>query len=112
MMGARKRKLSELPRYDDCLMTALQNQKEAEGYLQSALALYQEEGEIGCLLLAIRDVVKAQGGMTTLAQKTNLSRESLYKALSDSGNPQFSTVWTVLHSLGFHLVIESLNKAA
>ena len=41
--------------------------------------------------------------MTQLARDTGLSRESLYKALSGEGNPEFATVMKVVKALGFQL---------
>ena len=111
MMKA-KRKLSSFPKYEEKLHEALRDGEEAKFYLQAAMSDYQQEGDMSCLLLAIRDVVKARGGMTALSEKTKLSRESLYKALSNTGNPQFSTLWIILSALGFHFVIEPLDKAA
>ena len=111
-MTNKKKKIESLPKYEAWLYESLQKQGEAKLYLQAALEDYQIEGDIGCLLLAIRDVAKAQGGIKMLAQKTSLSRESLYKALSNTGNPQFATIWVILQALGFHFIIEPLDKAA
>jgi len=113
-MKAKKihRNLNAFPKYEDALQRDLKNKTQASLYLQAALSDYAKEDDMGCLLLAIRDVVKAQGGMAILAKKTKLGRESLYKALSDSGNPQFSTLWAILHAIGFHFSIELIDKAA
>lgn len=72
----------------------------AAGYLEAAL----EEG-MGAFLIALRDVVQAREGMGAVAEQAGLGRESLYKALSENGNPQFSTIQSVLKSAGFHLSI-------
>jgi probable addiction module antidote protein len=52
---------------------------------------------------ALGDIARAKG-MTQVARDTGLSRESLYKALSESGNPTFATVLKVAKALGvrFH----------
>ena len=42
-------------------------------------------------------------GMTDIARETGLSRESLYKALSEEGNPSFATVMKVLQALSIEL---------
>ncbi|MFN9469235.1 MAG: addiction module antidote protein, partial [Pseudanabaena sp.] len=44
-------------------------------------------------------------GMTSIARDTGLGRESLYKALSLEGNPEFATVLKVIQSLGLRLRI-------
>ena len=111
-MNARKKKIEDYPKYEDRLHEILKDEEEAQLYLQAALDDYQIEDDLGCFLLAIRDVVTVRGGMGELAKKINLSRESLYKALSDTGNPQFSTIRLVLNALGFQFVIIPLDKAA
>lgn len=45
-------------------------------------------------------------GMREVAKKTGLSREGLYKILSDKGNPQIATVLRVLQVLGVELVAQ------
>jgi probable addiction module antidote protein len=54
------------------------------------------------IITAIGDVARARG-MSKIADDTNRGRESLYKALSQGGNPSFETVIKVLSSLGFGL---------
>lgn len=51
---------------------------------------------------ALGDVARAKG-MTQVARDSGLSRESLYKALSESGNPSFATVLKVAQALGLRL---------
>jgi probable addiction module antidote protein len=51
---------------------------------------------------ALGDIARAKG-MTQVARDAGLSRESLYKALSDDGNPSFATVLKVTHALGVRL---------
>ena len=46
---------------------------------------------------------KAQGGMSKLADDTELAREALYRMLSEDGNPTFTSISTVLHALGIQL---------
>jgi probable addiction module antidote protein len=51
---------------------------------------------------ALGDIARAKG-MTQLARETGLGRESLYKALSPSGNPEFATIMKVISALGLKL---------
>ena len=51
---------------------------------------------------ALGDIARAKG-MTTIARETGLGRESLYKALSAEGNPEFATILKVVRSLGLRL---------
>lgn len=87
--------------YKDYLIESLKDPKEAAGYLNAAL----EDGDIDGFLEALRNVVEAQGGMTTLAKKSTKGRESLYKTISKTGNPYLRNTNEILHSLGFQLAI-------
>ncbi len=81
----------------------------AEAYLEAALEEYHRDRNTGAFLLALRQLVEATGSLTDFAQKANLSRQSLYKALSPTGNPRFDTLDTVLYSLGFQLKVEAVG---
>jgi probable addiction module antidote protein len=81
----------------------------AQEYLAVALEEYEEDGDTQAFLLALKDVAEAQGGLSKLAERTNLNRPNLYKALSAKGNPKLETISTILHGLGFRLSIESLS---
>ena len=52
---------------------------------------------------ALGEVAKARGGIAQLAQETGLTREALYRALSDKGNPELGTILKVVHALGVKL---------
>ena len=64
-----------------------------------------EEDDPELFLLALRNVAEAQGGMGQLAEKAKLNRESLYKMLSDRGNPELRSLDALLHALGFRLAV-------
>ena len=72
----------------------------AEAYLHSAFAELDEEGGETGFLLALRHLVEAKGGMSTVADQAGLSRESLYRALSPKGNPTLRTMKRVVHATG------------
>ena len=63
-----------------------------------------EDGDPASIAAAIGDVARARG-MTNVARDSGLSRENLYKTLSENGNPEFSTVLKVIKALGFGLTI-------
>src|SRR5262245_40013511 len=69
--------------YRESLLEALQDPEEAAAYLTAAL----EEGDPAVFLLALRHVAEAKG-MSSVAAKAQLNRESLYRMLSERGNPQ------------------------
>ncbi len=87
----------------------LRNPEVAAEYMNQALL--SEDPEI--ILMAIRNVVDAQeGGIASLAEKSNLGRESMYKMLSPKGNPKLSTLTSLLHGLGLHLQVAPNRKAS
>ena len=87
--------------YHPELIKALRDPREAVEYLNSAL----EDGDPEGFLLALRNVAEAQGGVAQLAEAAKLNRESLYRMLSDRGNPEFRSLDALLHALGFRLAI-------
>jgi len=87
--------------YQPDLIESLRNAAEAEEYLNAAL----EEEDPELFLLALRDVAEAQGGVAQPAEKTKLNRESLYKMLSERGNPELRNLGLLLHALGFRLAV-------
>jgi probable addiction module antidote protein len=64
-------------------------------YLEAAL----EQDDPQLVAAVLGDIARAQG-MTKVAEEAGLGRESLYKSLSPSGNPEFATVLKVMRSLG------------
>jgi len=72
-------------------------------YLNSVL----EEGNDTEMVIAIGHIAKAIG-MTKIAEETGMSRPSLYKALSEGANPQFSTIMKVLKAVGGQIQINPL----
>jgi probable addiction module antidote protein len=69
-------------------------------YLNAAF----EDGDPGFIAASIGHVAKAKG-MSQIARETGLSRESLYRALSDEGNPELSTMTKVMQALGMRIQI-------
>jgi probable addiction module antidote protein len=76
----------------------LKTDKDVVAYLDVAL----EEGDPALMAAVLGDIARAKG-MTEIARETGLGRESLYKALSPEGNPEFSTVLKVVKALGLRL---------
>jgi probable addiction module antidote protein len=69
-------------------------------YLDACLD--EDPGDGTLVRAALNDVARARG-MSQLAKDTGITREGLYKALSPSGNPEFSTVLKVIKALGLKL---------
>ena len=74
----------------------------AAEYLNAAA----EDGDARVYLAALRNVAEAKG-MAKIAKAAGVPRESLYRALSSSGNPRFSTLHAVLKAAGLKLAVET-----
>ena len=61
-----------------------------------------ETGDPAFVAAALGVVARAKG-MTEISRQTGVTRESLYRALSADGNPEFSTVLKVVRALGLNL---------
>jgi probable addiction module antidote protein len=70
-----------------------------------------EEGGTALFLKAIGEVARARG-MSELANRTGLTRASLYKALAEDGNPAFDTLARVLDTLGFRICVVANTPAS
>jgi len=92
--------------YHDRLIESLKNTEEANLYLRVAMDEYHEDGDIDALLLALRNIAEAKGGIGHLAKMTHLNRQNLYSALSKSGNPRLDTFELILKALGYRLDIQ------
>ena len=86
--------------YQEQLIKDLRESEEAVAYLNAAL----EEGSEVLFLKALRNVAEAHG-MAHLAQSAQLNRESMYRMLSEQGNPQLSSLNAVLDTLGLRLAV-------
>ncbi len=76
----------------------LTTEADMAAYLEAAL----EEGDSALVAAALGDIARAKG-MSHVAREAGLGRESLYKALSPGGNPEFATILKVVAALGLQL---------
>jgi len=72
-------------------------------YLEEML----RDGDARALPVALRTIAEAVGGVTALAERTGLSRETLYRTLSEKGNPQLDTLTAVLAAFGLRLSVRA-----
>jgi probable addiction module antidote protein len=79
----------------------LKSAEDIAEYLNAAL----EDGDVRVLLMALRNSAEAIGGMTELARRTGLSREALYRTLSEDGNPRLSSLKAILGAFGVELAV-------
>ena len=86
----------------------LNTQEDIVAYLEAAL----EDGDSQLIASVLGDIARSKG-MTEIARETGLGRESLYKALSPNGNPEFATVLKVIRALGIRLrATDALSSAS
>ncbi|MGA8163362.1 MAG: addiction module antidote protein [Acidobacteriaceae bacterium] len=91
--------------HDEALVKELQEDPEfAAEYLRAAL---EDTEEPGVLLISLRRVAEARGGVAKIAKAAGIERESLYRALSRRGNPRWSTLVAVTRAMGLKLTVES-----
>jgi len=76
----------------------LETEDDMAAYLEAVF----EQGDATLVAAALGDIARAKG-MTQVAREAGLGRESLYKALSPGGNPEFATVLKVVRALGLKL---------
>jgi probable addiction module antidote protein len=80
------------------------NPEFAAEYLRAAL---EDDDEPSVLLIALRRIAEARGGIAKVAKAAGIERESLYRALSASGNPRLSTLVAVTKAIGLKLTVEA-----
>ena len=97
--------MSRSSKYQDWLIDQLKDHDEAVAYLNAALeeSLKGDEESQHLFLIALRNVAEAHGGIGNLAKKTGMGRESLYKTLSEKGNPKWHTLVALVIALGLNL---------
>lgn len=83
-------------------------------YLDTAEAIkvYMEEAletEDPTFIAGALGTIARARGMSQIAKKAGLSRESLYKALSAEGNPEFGTIIRVMHALGLKFSVTATH---
>ena len=91
--------------HDECTIQELRNDPQfAVEYLKVAL---EDSENPGVLLIALRRVAEARGGIAKVAKLAGIERESLYRALSAKGNPRLSTLVAVTKAVGLKLTVEN-----
>jgi probable addiction module antidote protein len=77
-------------------------------YLKAAM---EDTEEPRALLVALRHVAEARGGIAKIAKAAGIERESLYRALSPCGNPRFATLVAVTKAMGLTLTVETSSAS-
>ena len=91
--------------HDEAMVRELrENPDFAAEYLRAAL---EDAEEPRVLLVALRRVAEARGGVGKVAKAAGIERESLYRALSAHGNPRLSTLVAITKAMGLKLTVEA-----
>jgi probable addiction module antidote protein len=98
------RKITKTTRFDSAAY--LDSPEAISAYLEEAAA----SNDAAFIAHALGTIARARG-MSRIAAKAGLSRESLYKALRADGNPEFATVMRVMQALGLKFSVSAANDA-
>jgi probable addiction module antidote protein len=100
MTRMKKIKISDLPDFD--VVDYLKTDADIAEYLTVVL----EDGDPALFVAAVGDIARAKG-MSDIAKKSGVTRESLYRALKIEARPRFETVARVIHALGMKLSVHA-----
>lgn len=81
---------------------------EMDDYITVLFDEYAESGDAAALLSSLRIVSRVKG-LSRIAEVSGLSRKGLQKALSENGNPQFSSVNAIMNAMGYRLMPQKLS---
>lgn len=102
-MSKSERKFSSTVSHDEAVVKMLrENPSYAQLYLQIALDEIYED-QIPAYLIALRRVIEARGGIGEISAKAGLSRQQLYRTLSENGNPTLTTLMKITRAAGVKL---------
>ena len=91
--------------HTDYLRRRLASDAKTAALLDAAFA----GGDEGDIMYALREVALARKGVAGIAEAAGLSRETLYRTLSRSGNPRLSTLLAVMRASGVRIKVESVR---
>jgi probable addiction module antidote protein len=80
--------------------------REDPAYAVEFLNAILEDGDKAELLIALRQMAKAFGGMQAIAEKANLNPTQIYRTLSADGNPELTSISAILRAMGMRLAVE------
>lgn len=93
--------------FNELLFKELRDPEAAAIYLQDAWEDSTEE-----FLIALRKYVQANGGMARCAEKAHITREALYRMLSEKGNPELRSIRAILDASGIRFSIGPQTERA
>jgi probable addiction module antidote protein len=91
--------------HEEWLLERLKNPAEAAAYLDAAI----EDGDQAVLMLALRQVAQAHGGVAEIARRSKLTREATYRMPSKTGNPELRSFNAILAATGLRLSVQPVD---
>lgn len=98
--------MREMGDWREYLMERLSDPENAINYLDVSLEEYQMDGDTDFFLMGLQNVVEAQGGVSTFAERIGLEQETLFELLSNGAAPRIDTFNTIVKALGCRLSIK------
>jgi len=95
--------------HDDAMVKVF---REDPTYAVELLNSILEDGEQGELLIALRQMTKAFGGVSKVAEKAQLNGTHIYRTLSAKGNPEIRSLTAILKTMGLRLAVQPIQKPA
>ena len=93
---------------DDSYADSLERRLKDPDYAVEYLKAVMEDDDPAVLLIALRHVARAHG-MAEVTRRADMGEKSLFKSLSETGNPTLATVRKVLHAVGLRLSVAPLG---
>jgi probable addiction module antidote protein len=94
--------------HDDAMAEMLKQDPE---YAVELINSILEDGDQSELLIALRQMAKAFGGVQNIAEKANLNPNQLYRTLSEQGNPELRSLSAILKAMGLRLAVQKVQAA-
>lgn len=86
--------------------------KDDPGFAAEYLNQILQDGEPSDLLVALRQMAQARGGVRAIAKETELNATQLYRTLSPMGNPELRSLTAVLNAFGLRLAVQTAHQTA
>ena len=83
--------------------------EEIDDYVSILFEEYAKDGDVKALLSSLRVIGRVKG-LTKLADEAGMSRKGVQKALSEEGNPAFSSINAILHAMGYRLEAKRIDS--
>jgi probable addiction module antidote protein len=98
--------MTKYKKFTELLDEYLQDDDFAAEFLSQAL----EEDNFSSFLMSLKDLIRARGSITSIAQKAHISRSTIYKLFSEKSNPELKTILSLLHTIGYDLRVTRRRK--